>query len=44
MKRLLSFLGNGDDKDEKQVLLSNHPSTLDVLNALLKLLVELLFK
>ena len=27
MKRLLSFLGN-DDKDEKQVLLSNHPSTI----------------
>lgn len=28
MEILLSFLGNGDDKDEKQVLLSNHPSTI----------------
>ncbi len=28
MEMLLRFLGNGDDKDEKQVLLSNHPSTI----------------
>ena len=28
MEMLLRFLGNGDDKDEKQVLLRNHPSTI----------------
>ena len=28
MKILLRFLGNSNDKDEKRVLLSYHPSTI----------------